>query len=127
VPGNNEHESMQVTAVLELYAAICDGRVTDVLALTSPEVDCEPLVRPGLSRYQGHAGMVGLVRDMHAAHGSYHVTIIEVSERPGTEVIVRARISPEAGRGQPLAVTTTYLFQDDLISQIASLPDDQAT
>ena len=61
MPDRSGQESVAVKAVLELYAAMRDDRVEDVLALTSADVICEPLVRPGLTQYQGHAGMAALV------------------------------------------------------------------
>jgi hypothetical protein len=114
-----------VQAVLALYAAIRDRRIDDVLALTDPEVTCEPLVRPGLSMYEGHDGMTRLILAMHAAHGSYQVEILQVAEHPGPQVTVLARIVPEPGRGQPLPVRTVYTFRDGLIASIESSPADQ--
>jgi hypothetical protein len=68
--------------------------------------------------------MAGLVRDMRAVHGRYQVAVTEVTEGPGPEVTARARIDPEAGRGQPLTVTSRYAFRDGLIFWIESLPGD---
>jgi hypothetical protein len=122
MPDRSEQESAAVKAVLELYAPMRDGRIQDVLALTAADVICQPLVRPGLTQYQGHMGMAGLVRDMHTVHGRYQVAVIEVTEQPGPKVTARARIDPEAGHGQPLAVATEHLFRDGLIFWIESLP-----
>jgi hypothetical protein len=117
-------QSAQVTAVLDLYAAIRDGRVADVLAVTTPDICCRPLTRPGLTYYEGHQGMAELVADIHAAHGSYQVEIIAVTERPGPKVTVQARLHPPAGHGDPLAVTTDYQFRDGLIATIESYTSD---
>jgi hypothetical protein len=45
--------SAPARAVVALYEAIRDSRIEDVLALVDPDVTCKPLVRPGLSAYQG--------------------------------------------------------------------------
>lgn len=120
--GRGEHRKKPVQVVLELYAAIRDCRVADVLALVEPQVTCEPLVRPGLSRYTGHDGMARLVSDMHAVHGRYEVVIVRVAEEPGPQVTVRAWIVPELGRGQSWPVRTVYTFRDGLIASIESFP-----
>lgn len=121
----SEDQSTAVKAVLELYSALRDNRIPDVVALTTPDVVCEPLVRPGLSQYEGHAGMADLARDMHNVHGDYQIEIIEVTEDPGhQEVSVRARIDPEPGHGEPLPVTSRYEVTDGLISLIESRPPD---
>jgi hypothetical protein len=124
MPDRSGQESTAVKAVHELYAAMRDSRIPDVLALTAADVICEPLVRPGLSQYHGHKGMAGLVRDMHAVHGDYQIAVTEITEEPGPKVTVQARIDPEAGHGQPLAVATEYLLRDGLIYWIESLPAD---
>jgi len=121
----SEDQSTAVKAVLELYAALRDNRVPDVVALTTPDVVCEPLVRPGLSQYEGHQGMGDLARDMHKVHGDYQIEIIEVTEEPDQRsVTVRARIDPEPGHGEPLPVTSRYEVRDGLISLIESRPPD---
>jgi hypothetical protein len=52
--------------VSELMAAICDGRIEDMLALIHPQVMWLPVARPGRSLYAGHAGMIRLVDDLSA-------------------------------------------------------------
>jgi ketosteroid isomerase-like protein len=123
--GRGEQEDTPVRAVLELYAAIRDRRIADVLALTAPEVTCEPLVRPGLAVYEGHDGMTRLVSDLHAVHGDYQVAIVEVTEQPGPQVTVVARLVPEPGRGRPVPVRSVYTFRDGLITSIESFPAGQ--
>jgi hypothetical protein len=124
MPDRSERGSVAVKTVLEFYAAMRDDRVQDMLEQTAADVICEPLVRPGLSQYQGHAGMVSLAREMHAVHGNYQIVIIDITEEPGPKVTVLARIDPEAGHGKPLAVMTEYLFRDGLIFWIESIPAD---
>jgi hypothetical protein len=112
-----------VQQVLKLYAAICDSRIQDVLALVHPQVSCEPLVRPGLTVSYGHKGVIMLVAAMHAAHGRYQFEIGEITEQPGPRVTVQATIVPEPGRNQPpLPVTSVYTFRDGLIISIESGP-----
>ena len=74
-----------------------------MLALVDPDVACQPLVRPGLAVYYGHDGMIGLVHDMHAVHGSYQVEIAEITEEDGPQVTARAVIVPEPGHGAAVA------------------------
>ena len=100
--------------VLEFYAALRDSRIQDLLDLVAPNVACRPLVRPGLSVYSGHDGMVRFDRDMHAVHGRYQFEIDEITEHDGPEVTVEFRIlsNPvassrhcEAGVRSPCVVT----------------------
>jgi len=118
--GHHENRKSPVQVVLELYDAICEGRIPDVLALVDPEVICEPLVRPGLTAYSGHDGIAQLVSDLHAVHGHYQVEIAEVTERAGPEVTVRARLVTEDGHGPP--VTSVYTFRAGRIVAIESFP-----
>jgi SnoaL-like domain len=108
-----------VQIVSELYTAIRDGRMADVLALVDPEVICMPLVRPGLAQYEGHDGMTRLVGDLHAAYGRYRIAIVEAAE-DGPRVTVRATLTPEPGRGEPVPVTTAYTLRHGLIFTIES-------
>ena len=48
----------------EVLAAIVEGRVADVLALTDLKLTCLPVTRPALSMYEGHAAMAVLVGDL---------------------------------------------------------------
>lgn len=110
-----------VQVILEVYAAIRDGNIGDLLALTDPTVDCRPVVRPGLSTYQGHDGMNQLVTDMHAAHGDYHVDIGSIKEQAGPVVTVHATITPGPGRARrPQFVTTVFTLRNDRITTIES-------
>ncbi len=110
-------------AALDLYAAIRDNRPGDIAALTTPDVLCFPLTRPGRSKYEGHHGMSNLARDIHAAYGNYTITIIEATEHPGPMITIQARLTPQRGHGLPFTVTTTYTFRNDLIATIDSSPD----
>jgi hypothetical protein len=118
--GRGEQGKAPVQAVVELYKAIRDGRVGDVLALTDPGVVCLPLVRPGLTWYEGHEGMARLVADMHAVHGRYQVEVVSITETAGPQVTATAWLVPE--RGQPFGVMTVSGFRDGLISSIESFP-----
>src|SRR5436190_23067654 len=68
-----------IQVVSDLIAAICDGRVEDVLALVDPQVVWRPVTRPGLSRYEGHPGMVRMVADLRAAYGRYRAEIERIA------------------------------------------------
>jgi hypothetical protein len=113
-----------VQVVTELCMAIRDSRIADVLSLVDPEVVCAPMFRPGLTEYEGHAGMTRLVTDLHAVHGNYQITIIEAAEDGAEHVTAQVRLVPEPGRGQPVSVTTSYTFRHGLISAIESQPAD---
>jgi hypothetical protein len=118
MPGEQDRTAVQVIA--ELYAAIRDRRIADVLALVDEKIICMPLVRPGLSMYQGHDGMARLVRDLHAVYGDYCVKIDEITEQ-GMTVTVQARIFPEPGLGPPpLPVISVYTLRDGLVTTIES-------
>ena len=117
-----------VRVVLDLYAALRDRRIEDMLALVDPEVVCLPLVRPGQSVYYGHAAMAKLVEYMHTVHGEYRVQIGAVTEeraRAGrTKVTVEASIYPEPGPGRPVVmrVTSVYTVEHGRITWIESKP-----
>ena len=122
----SDRDSVQV--VLEFYEALRESRIKDMLELTDPTVVCQPLVRPGLTMYSGHDGIVRLDHDMHAVHGRYQVEFGTITEKDGEQVTVEAVIVPEAGLGQPpLPVTTVYSVRDGLITWIESLEDDRRT
>ena len=119
-------DSDSVQVVLDFYAALRDSRVKDMLALTDPTVLCQPLVRPGLTMYSGHDGIIRLDHDMHAVHGRYQVEFGTITEKDGQQVTVEARILPEPGLGQsPLFVTSVYIVRDSRITWIESLEDDR--
>lgn len=121
--GEHENGRTPVEMVLELYAALRDRRISDLLDLVDPDVACRPLVRPGLSVYFGYDGMIRLAGDMHATHGDYDFRADSITE-DGPAVTVDARILPEPGRGQqPLAITSVYHFRDGKIISIESQPD----
>jgi hypothetical protein len=106
---------------VELYAAVRDNRIDDVLALVDPQIVCQPVVRPGLTVYHGHDGMVRLVHDMHAAHGRYQVRTDSITEQAEAKVTVQARIFANAGSDQaPIPVTSVFTLQDGLIITIES-------
>ena len=118
-----------VEVVLELYAAVRDRRIEDMLALVDPQVCCYPLVRPGQSVYYGPSEMVKLVGDVHDRHGDYKVEIGKITGQDspaaggqGTTVTVQATIFPEPGHGQPQQVTTVFTVQDGRITWIESKP-----
>jgi ketosteroid isomerase-like protein len=118
-----QQDQQPVEMVEALYAAIRDGRVEDVIALTHPNVVCQPLVRPGLSVYHGHERMGELVADMHAVHGEYTVVIDELIDE-GAKVTAEARIMSPGKLPQP--VRSIYTFRDGLIATIESEPGSAA-
>jgi hypothetical protein len=121
-----------IGVVVELYAAVRDGRVADVLALVDPAVACFPVVRPGHSVYEGHEGMARLVATMHAVHGDYQIEIDKITCQAGepaaaAQVTVEARILPGPGhRPAAVPVTTVYAVRGGLITLIESGPGTSA-
>jgi ketosteroid isomerase-like protein len=125
---NSRGKEEAARRTLELYTAIRDRRVPDMLALLHPEVVCTPLVRPGLSVYEGHEAMIKLVGDVHNQHGDYRVEIDEITQDADPQgvvtVTVQARILPEPGCGRPatVPVATVYTVRDGMIIAIESTP-----
>lgn len=122
-PESTLHRGPLVRTVLAFCAAVRDSRTEDACLLVDPKVICFALVRPGLSVYRGHGGVASLVTYVHAAYGHYQIEIDEITEAPGAEVTVRARILPEPGYQQPPPpIVTRYTFCDGLITSIESEP-----
>lgn len=122
-PESITHRGPLVQVVLAFGAAVRDIRVEDAFLLVDPKVICFALVRPGLSVYHGHEGVASLITYMHAAYGNYQVEIEEVTEVPGLEVTVRARVVPEPGYQEPPPPSVTrYTFRDGLIAAMESEP-----
>jgi hypothetical protein len=124
---SGEHEVDPVHLVLDLYAAIRDRRISDMLALLDPEVVCYPLVRPGQAAYYGYDAMVKLIDYMHDLHGDYRVEFDKITEqdvpRGDVKVTVRARIVPEARLGKPpVPVTSVYTIHNGQVTWIQSKP-----
>lgn len=67
----------------DTLAAIAEGRVADVIALTDPQVVVMPTTRPGLSVYDGHAAIAELVDDLRAAWGKYRMVVEDAGTRAG--------------------------------------------
>lgn len=122
-PRGSQNGRSSLEMILELYEALRDGRIEDVLAVTDPQVTCQPLVRPGLTFYHGHQGMTSLARDLHTVHGNYQVAIDRITE-DGSKITVQARIMHKPGGPQPLRVTSEYTLRDGLIYSIESRPTD---
>jgi hypothetical protein len=73
--------------------------------------------------YHGYDGVASLVTYVHAAYGNYQIDIEEITEVPGDEVTVRARIVPEPGyQPPPPPIVTRYTFCDGLIISVESEP-----
>ncbi len=78
--------------VSELIAAICDGRIEDVLALVDPQVVWRAVTRPGLSHYQGHPGMVRMVADLRAAYGPFRAEVEDIASDADTVMPARCEV-----------------------------------
>src|SRR6266702_3521938 len=86
--------------VSELMAAICDGRIEDMLALVHPQVIWQPVARPGLTMYEGHAGMIRLVADLGAAYGRYRLEVEEITADTGRQAVAdHERVHASRGAG----------------------------
>jgi hypothetical protein len=121
--GNNQGGGKPSTQVVfELLAAIGDGRIEDMLALVHPEVVCQPIVRPGLSQYFGHPGMVDLVANLEAAYGHYWFQIDDMTADGETRVVVRGRVIRKTDEGDMVLPSSTiiYTVTDGLVAFIES-------
>lgn len=113
----------RIQAVTELYSAIRDRRIEDMLALVDLDVTCNPLARPGISTYYGHGGMIQFASDLHTTHGDFQLELDKVAEDDDSKVTVTATIFSEPGHaGTPLTITTVYTFRGDLIYSVESQP-----
>ncbi len=118
--------------VSELMAAICDGRIEDMLALVHPQVIWQPVARPGLTMYEGHAGMIRLVADLGAAYGRYRLEVEEITAdtgrqavaESGTKVTVRARVVRETDGGDLVLppITSAFTLRGGLVTLMESEP-----
>lgn len=112
-----------------VLAAIVEGRVGDVLALTDPEVVCMPVTRPGRSLYEGHAGMARLVADLRAVWGRYRVKAEDAGgacpdEDGGVRVRLRLLVAEtDAGDMAVEPVLTEFTVRDGLVTRIVSTPE----
>jgi hypothetical protein len=121
--GQHENGRTPAEMVMEFCAALRDRRISDLVGLVDTDVDCRPMVRPGLSVYFGYQGMIQLAEDMHAIHGEYDFRADMITEQDGPAMTVGATILPEPGRGlQPLSITSTYTFRNGKIISIESHP-----
>jgi SnoaL-like domain len=120
----NVHDKGSVQKVFDFIAAVRDQRIKDMLALVDPEIICVPLVRPGLSVYEGHDGMACFVSDMHAAFGRYQFEIDKITERDGAKLAVQTRILPESGRKPmpPTSILIIFTLCDGLITFVEGEP-----
>jgi hypothetical protein len=119
---SRQREKTRVQAVQDFYAAVRDSRITDLLGLVHPDVECAPLGRNLMSKYTGRRGMIALIEDLHDWNGNYQHEIDGIRE-DGPNVTVDARIFPEPGYGEsPFSVTTVFTFRDSLIDVILSMP-----
>ena len=111
--------------VTELMAAIADARTGDMLALVHLDVVWQALARPGLTMYEGHAGMVRMVADISAAYGPYRIEICDISVDTDTQVTVRVRAIRETDGGDlPMRlVTSVFTLRDGLVASMEAEPD----
>jgi hypothetical protein len=117
-----------------VLAAIVEGRVDDVLALTDPKVTCLPVTRPALSMYEGHVAMAGLVGDLRAAWGRYHVKVEDVGavegvpacEGGGERVTLRLLVvGSDRGDMAVRPVLTEFTVCGGLVTRIDSSYEDE--
>jgi SnoaL-like protein len=124
-PGGG-HPAAQVAR--EALAAIAEGRVADLVALTDPQVVVMPTTRPGLSVYDGHAALAELVEDLQASWGKYRLVVADAGTRAGPAgdvVSLRLRVveSEREGTGWP-AVLAEFTVRGGLVTLIESRYED---
>src|SRR5690348_16493511 len=88
----------RLEAVVELYSAIRDRRIEDMLGLVDPDVTCNPLARPGISTYHGPGGMIQFASDLHAAHGDFELDMGEIAEVDDSKITVTFTIFSASGQ-----------------------------
>jgi hypothetical protein len=117
--GSRAHRSPS-ELVSELIAAVSDARIEDLLALVDPKVVCIPATRPGLTVYNGHAGMAKLVADLKAAYGPHRIEIEDITEESGARVTARTRVVQESSQGARILqrVTSVYTLSSGLVTSI---------
>jgi ketosteroid isomerase-like protein len=111
-----------------LLAAISDHRVGDVLALVDPQVVWVPAVRPGLSVYEGRAGVAQFMADLRAAFGRFRVVVRSITvegggdSQAGTQVTVRFGGVREVGAGQePMpSLMAVFTVRSGLVTSMES-------
>ena len=101
------------------------GRISDVLTLLHPDVDCEPLIRPGQSLYHGREQVTRMLADAYTVRGRFQIELISVTEQDGPQVTALASVTPGPGYGQPVQVRSVFRFRDGLVSSIVSTPGDE--
>ncbi len=111
-----------IPVVMALLEAIRDGRVEDALALVAPEIVYQALDRSEPDLYRGYAGMIRLVEDLRATLGNYQVTIVDLTEEPGSRVTLQAWVIPEPGRGLQFPMRLLYTLSDGQVTSIQSIP-----
>jgi ketosteroid isomerase-like protein len=124
-PGSGHPASQVARAAL---AAIAEGRVADLMALTDPQVVVMPTTRPGLSVYDGHAAVAELVEDLRAAWGKYRLVVTDAGTRAGSAgdvVTLRLRVveSEREGTEWP-PVLAEFTVRDGLVTLIESRYED---
>jgi hypothetical protein len=112
-------------------AAMAEGRVADVIAVTDPNVVVMPVSRPALTVYHGHAALAGLVADLHAVWGKYRLVAEDAGAQadPGGDeerVTLRLRVvQSDRGDGEWPAILTEFTVRGGLITVIESRYEDE--
>ena len=108
-----------------LLAALAEGRVEDVLALTDPQVMCMPVTRPARSLYEGHAGMAQMMDDLYAVWGKYRLEVedadagTQADPDGGVRVTVRIQIiEAERVEGAGPPVLAEFTVRNGLVTCI---------
>jgi hypothetical protein len=104
-----------------------------MLTLVHPRVVWRPVARPGLSVYQGHAGMVRFVGDLRAAYGRYRLDVeditadrdLVVTADAETHVTVRARVVRQTDHGDVALspITSVFTLRGGLVTSMDGEPD----
>jgi hypothetical protein len=121
---SGERGQANVQVVLGFFAAIRDQRTSDLLALVDPQIICMPVTRPGRTVYEGHAGMLRFIKDLHAVFGDYEYEIDKITELDEAKVAVQARMLLESGRPSmgPLSISVVFTLRNGLITLADSEP-----
>ena len=102
------------------YTAVRAGRLEEAVALTDPDVEIRPLLRPGRSVYLGHGGVGQLVHDLNKAYEGVEMEIGQIVVGNGPTVTMHVVLRPVNSPEPPRPAAVVHTFRNGLILAIES-------